>query len=76
MTTWSDRAQAYRESPTHREGADLDLVVEWCEPAVGVKVLDVATGGGHVARRLGERAARSYRSTHRPACRRTCSRVE
>ena len=55
MTTWSDRAQAYRESPTHREGADLDLVVEWCEPAVGVKVLDVATGGGHVARRLGER---------------------
>ena len=38
MTTWSDRAQAYRESPTHREGADLDLVVEWCEPAVGVKV--------------------------------------
>ena len=55
MTTWSDRAQAYRESPTHREGADLDLVVEWCEPAVGVKVLDVATGGGHVARRLRER---------------------
>jgi SAM-dependent methyltransferase len=55
VTTWSDRAQAYRESPTHREGADLDLVVEWCEPAVGVKVLDVATGGGHVARRLGER---------------------
>jgi SAM-dependent methyltransferase len=55
VTTWSDRAQAYRESPTHREGADLDLVVEWCEPAVGVKVLDVATGGGHVARRLRER---------------------
>jgi SAM-dependent methyltransferase len=57
VTTWSDRAQAYRESPTHREGADLDLVVEWCEPAVGVKVLDVATGGGHVARRLREQGA-------------------
>jgi SAM-dependent methyltransferase len=52
VKTWSDRAQAYRESPTHREGLDLDLLVEWCEPAVGVKVLDVATGGGHVARRL------------------------
>jgi SAM-dependent methyltransferase len=52
MTTWSERVQAYRESPTHREGPDLDLVVEWCEPAVGVKALDVATGGGHVARRL------------------------
>ena len=51
---WSDRAQAFRESPTHREGPDLDLLVEWCEPAEGVKVLDVATGGGHVARRLRE----------------------
>jgi SAM-dependent methyltransferase len=54
MTTWSERAQAYRESPTHREGPDLDLLVEWCEPAQGVKALDVATGGGHVARRLGQ----------------------
>ena len=52
MSTWSDRAQAYRESETHRSGADLDLLVEWCEPAEGVKVLDVATGGGHVADRL------------------------
>ena len=54
MTTWSERAQAYRESATHREGPDLDLLVEWCEPAPGVKALDVATGGGHVARRLRE----------------------
>jgi len=52
VSTWSDRAQAYRESETHRSGADLDLLVEWCEPAEGVKALDVATGGGHVADRL------------------------
>jgi SAM-dependent methyltransferase len=51
---WSQRADAFRESPTHREGPDLDLLVEWCEPGDGVKVLDVATGGGHVARRLRE----------------------
>ena len=51
---WSARAEAFRESPTHREGPDLDLLVEWCEPEDGVKVLDVATGGGHVARRLRE----------------------
>lgn len=51
---WSTRAQAFRESPTHREGPDLDLLVGWCEAAEGVKVLDVATGGGHVARRLRE----------------------
>jgi len=51
---WSQRAEAFRDSPTHREGPDLDLLVEWCEPAPDVKVLDVATGGGHVARRLRE----------------------
>ena len=51
---WSTRADAFRASEPHRAGADLDLVVEWCEPAEGVKALDVATGGGHVARRLRE----------------------
>ena len=54
---WNERAQAYRESPTHATGDDLDLVVEWCEPASGVNVLDVATGGGHVARRLRDAGA-------------------
>jgi SAM-dependent methyltransferase len=54
---WSDRAQAYRDSAIHASGDDLDLVVEWCEPGEGVSVLDVATGGGHVARRLRERGA-------------------
>jgi SAM-dependent methyltransferase len=54
---WSERAEAYRTSAVHASGDDLDLVVEWCEPAEGVSVLDVATGGGHVARRLRERGA-------------------
>jgi SAM-dependent methyltransferase len=51
---WDERAQAYRESPGHAGGADLDFLVESCEPGEGVKALDVATGGGHVARRLRE----------------------
>jgi SAM-dependent methyltransferase len=55
---WDDRAQAYRESPVHAAGDDLDLVVAWCEPGPGVTVLDVATGGGHVARRLRDAGAR------------------
>jgi len=39
-------------SKEHREGPDLDLIVEW---AAGARTaLDVATGGGHVARRLRE----------------------
>jgi SAM-dependent methyltransferase len=49
---WSERAQAYRDSPAHREGPDLDLIAEWSEGAT--TALDVGTGGGHVARRLRE----------------------
>ncbi len=49
---WSDRAQAYVESDAHREGEDLDRLVDW---AAGARTaLDVATGGGHVATRLRE----------------------
>ncbi len=49
---WDERAQLYRESKAHSEGADLDLLVEW---AGGARTaIDVATGGGHVARRLRE----------------------
>jgi SAM-dependent methyltransferase len=49
---WSERAELYRTSAAHREGPDLDLIVEW---AAGLDTaLDVATGGGHVARRLRE----------------------
>jgi len=53
---WSERAEAFRASPTHKEGPDLDLLVEWCA-GDGVQALDVATGGGHVARRLQEAGA-------------------
>jgi ubiquinone/menaquinone biosynthesis C-methylase UbiE len=49
---WSERAQAYVDSPAHREGEDLDLIVAWAEGAE--TALDVATGGGHVGRRLRE----------------------
>jgi SAM-dependent methyltransferase len=54
---WDARAEAYRASKTHATGADLDIVVEMCDPHRGVKILDVATGGGHVARRLREEGA-------------------
>jgi len=49
---WSERAELYRTSAAHREGPDLDLIVEW---SAGARTaLDVASGGGHVARRLRE----------------------
>jgi SAM-dependent methyltransferase len=47
---WSDRAQLYVESDAHRQGEDLDALVEWARGAR--TALDVATGGGHVARRF------------------------
>jgi SAM-dependent methyltransferase len=47
---WSGRAEGYRTAVEQREGEDLDLIVAWCQGAE--TVLDVATGGGHVARRL------------------------
>jgi SAM-dependent methyltransferase len=49
---WSDRSDMYRTSVAQREGPDLDLMVEWASGAQ--TALDVATGGGHVARRLRE----------------------
>ena len=49
-SVWDERAEAYRTSEAHRDGEDLDLLVEWAQGAR--TALDVATGGGHVARRL------------------------
>ena len=48
---WSGRAEAYRHSDAHREGRDLELFAEWAE---GTNALDVATGGGNVARALSD----------------------
>ena len=48
---WSERAESYRESEAHRQGRDLELFAEW---AGGMTVLDIASGGGHVAKRLRE----------------------
>jgi len=49
---WDERAEAYRTSDAHAAGDDLDRLVEWARGAS--TALDVATGGGHVARRLRE----------------------
>jgi len=49
---WSERARGYVESDAHRAGEDLELIADWASGAH--TALDVATGGGHVARRLRE----------------------
>jgi SAM-dependent methyltransferase len=53
---WSERARAYVESDAHRAGDDLEQLVAWAAGAA--TALDVATGGGHVARRLREAGLR------------------
>jgi SAM-dependent methyltransferase len=47
---WNERAALYVESDAHRQGEDLEALVVWAQGAR--TALDVATGGGHVARRL------------------------
>ena len=66
---WDSRADAYRQSVTHATGDDLDAVVDLCNPHAGVKALDVATGGGHVARRLREQGAEVVTSDPSPGMR-------
>ncbi len=56
-SVWDSRADAYHAASEQAEGEDLDTIVAWAGPRAGVTVLDVATGGGHVARRLREAGA-------------------
>jgi len=46
---FAGKAQAYRESPSHADRADLARMAEWLAPRAGERALDVATGGGHTA---------------------------
>jgi SAM-dependent methyltransferase len=66
VNVWDDRAERYRTSAVHAAGPDLDLVVEMCNAGPETKVLDVATGGGHVARRLREQGAQVVTTDRSP----------
>lgn len=45
-------AEHYVQSQSHAKGDDLALLVEWLCPKKEWTTLDIATGGGHVARTL------------------------
>ncbi len=51
---WDERVKAYRTSAPHAGGPDLDLLGEWAGDGAGKSALDVGTGGGHLAKRLGQ----------------------
>lgn len=60
-------ADRYVTSPTHARGPDLALLVEWLDPEPDWHCLDIATGGGHVAKALAPCVARVVASDLTPA---------
>src|SRR5258708_21202621 len=51
-------AQGYVNSAVHATGYSLDRLIELVAPKAGQRLLDVATGGGHVARAMAAAGAR------------------
>ncbi len=49
---FSKNAQKYVESVSHATSNDLNILIEWLKPQPTFIVLDIATGGGHVAKKL------------------------
>lgn len=47
---FSKNAEAYLESESHAKGDDLLQILDWVQPQGDWMVLDIATGGGHVAK--------------------------
>ncbi|ARI78994.1 class I SAM-dependent methyltransferase [Halobacillus mangrovi] len=52
QANFSKNKEAYVTSSTHKNQGDLDLINEWLQPDQKWTVLDIATGGGHVAKAL------------------------
>ncbi|UOF90277.1 methyltransferase domain-containing protein [Fodinisporobacter ferrooxydans] len=49
---FAKNAQKYVASESHSQGNDLSLLIDWLRPTSDSVVLDIATGGGHVAKTL------------------------
>lgn len=49
---FSKNKEAYITSKIHAQGKDLPLITKWLQPDSNMIALDIATGGGHVAKRL------------------------
>ncbi|MGX4669169.1 class I SAM-dependent methyltransferase [Cerasibacillus sp. JNUCC 74] len=52
--------QAYISSSTHRKKSDLKLIEAWLQPTTTMRLLNIATGGGHVAKHLSSSVAKVY----------------
>ncbi|GAX91189.1 class I SAM-dependent methyltransferase [Effusibacillus lacus] len=57
---FSKNAEKYVTSDSHAKGGDLSLLVEWLQPEPHWIALDIATGGGHVAKTLSPHVAHVF----------------
>lgn len=57
---FSKQAEKYVSSESHAKGDDLELMLEWLRPQADWNVLDIATGGGHVTKRLSPHVAHIF----------------
>lgn len=49
---FSKNMESYITSSTHSTISDLSLIIKWLQLKPNMKMLDIATGGGHVAKHL------------------------
>lgn len=52
INQFGKHAEKYVTSELHAKGTDLQTLIEWLQPKKTELVLDIATGGGHVAKAL------------------------
>jgi ubiquinone/menaquinone biosynthesis C-methylase UbiE len=52
VENFSKNASEYVTSKLHAEGKDLEVMIDWVKPKKTWIALDIATGGGHVAKAL------------------------
>ncbi|PAV29940.1 SAM-dependent methyltransferase [Virgibacillus profundi] len=52
VEVFSKSKDKYVTSSTHSKGSDLPMLTKWLNPQLDMTVLDIATGGGHVAKQL------------------------
>jgi ubiquinone/menaquinone biosynthesis C-methylase UbiE len=60
MNQFGKNAEKYVASESHAKGEDLRILVEWLEPQSNWTALDIATGGGHVAKALSPYVAQVF----------------
>jgi len=53
-------ADSYAKSVTHSTGKDLEILLDWLQPNSNAVCLDLATGGGNVARLLAPHTSRVF----------------